>query len=113
MEVDDAIVMTEPAEEETVLAGRGVDDRNQIKDTEVEQTTPSGSTSAKQKRSQNNDSMSMATPFKLEVLGSKDEKEEEDDGDGDGFNKPAIRRKFYPTIEITSPALQAARSASK
>ena len=110
MEVDDAIVMTEPAEEETVLAGRGIDDKDGIKDTEVEQTTPSASTSGKQKRSkikldkeeppgisdtQNNDLVLTATPFKLEVSGSEDEKEEEDDGDG--FSKAAIRRKLLST----------------
>ncbi|XP_065362708.1 uncharacterized protein LOC135956224 isoform X2 [Calliphora vicina] len=107
MEVDDAIVMAEPVEEQTVLAavagGEGEDDIDESK-----LTTPSGSTSSKQKRAkikhdkeeppgsldmQNNDSVLTATPFKLEVSGSEDEREEE----RDGASKAAIRRKLLST----------------
>ncbi|XP_023302077.2 uncharacterized protein LOC111684185 isoform X2 [Lucilia cuprina] len=107
MEVDDAIVMAEPVEEQTVLAvaeGGAVEDDID----ESEQTTPSASTSSKQKRAkikhdkeeppgaldtQQNDSALTATPFKLEVSGSEDEREEE----ADGASKAAIRRKLLST----------------
>lgn len=110
MEVDDAIVMTEPAEEETVLAGSGVSDNDGIDDTEIEKPISSASTSGKQKRAKikldkeeppgvsdtpNNDSALTATPFKLEVSCSEDEKEEEDESDG--VSKAAIRRKLLTT----------------
>lgn len=104
MEVDDAIVTAEPAEEKTVLDdGDGAEDNE-----EIEEDMPTASTSSKQKRaklkhdkeephgtleSQNNDSVLTATPFKLEVSCSEDEREEE----GDSALKAAIRRKLLST----------------